>query len=117
MEARVSVTEGGDELSSLLDWLRQEDELRGRVRPLSVTPELGHMGGAGDALTVALGGGGAITVLVASISVWLRNRRSDVNVEVTIGDRKVSLDVKRFKADPAGVRELVEAASQALAQD
>jgi hypothetical protein len=75
------------------------------------------MGGISDTLTVAVGSGGALTVLATSISVWLRHRRSDLTVEITIGDRTAKIDGKRVKADPDSVRQIVEAAGQALAQD
>jgi hypothetical protein len=112
MEAPISVTDADDELRSLLDWLRQEDDFRGRVRLSSVVPEPGHMGGISDSLSVALGSGGAVTGLAASISVWLKHRRSDLTVEISIGDRKAKIDVKRVKADPDGVRQIVEAANR-----
>jgi hypothetical protein len=117
MEALISVTEDSDEARSLLDWLRQEDDFRGRVRLSPVAPKPGHMGGISDTLTVALGSGGAVTVLAMSISVWLKHRRSDLTVEVSIGDRTVKIDGKRVKADPDSVQQLVEAAGRALVQD
>ncbi|MGH3771052.1 MAG: effector-associated constant component EACC1 [Pseudonocardiaceae bacterium] len=44
-----------DELRSLPKWLRREDTLRGRVRSVQEPVRPGQMGGALDALVVALG--------------------------------------------------------------
>ena len=89
MEARVEV--GGaddpqDELSSLRNWLAGEDEFRGRVRIESAAIEAGAMGGVAEALVVALGSGGALTVLAGSVSVWLRERRSSLTVRIVNAD-------------------------------
>ncbi|MGH3930392.1 MAG: effector-associated constant component EACC1 [Pseudonocardiaceae bacterium] len=98
MQARVRVVEGHDiqaELVSLRRWLTSEDELRGRVtldQPL-LTP--GQMGALADVLLVALGGGGAGTVLAHSLRVWLSQRRGDVTIEVSTPDgRSVKLAAK-----------------------
>jgi hypothetical protein len=47
------------------------------------------MGSLEDALAVALGAGGALTVLANSISVWLTQRRADVKIEVRSEDGRV----------------------------
>ncbi|MFJ9618820.1 effector-associated constant component EACC1 [Streptomyces noursei] len=52
---RVPGAEG--QLRSLMDWLRHEDGLRGRVRACQSPPAPGEMGGALDALAVAVGSG------------------------------------------------------------
>lgn len=117
MDALVSVTDDDEALRALLAWLKQEDELRGRVRMAPTTPAPGEMGAITDTLTVALGGGGAVTVLLTSVSSWMRSRRSDVSVEVTVGERKVALEAKRVKAGPDELRELIESATQALDPD
>jgi threonine dehydratase len=71
-----------DELRSLRDWLAVDDTYRGRV-----TLETSHrgpedMGAVIDLLVVAVGSGGAATVLAGAIATWLRTRRSDVTVEI-----------------------------------
>lgn len=98
MQARIRVTAGRDivaELTSLREWLGREAAFRGRVQVESLPIESGHMGGIVDTLTVALGAGGAVTVLANSMSVWLKQRGSDVNIEVisSIG-KKVTLTAK-----------------------
>ena len=57
MEITVTVTGSGDarDLGSLRDWLRDEPELRGRVRLAVQPPDPGAMGGLSDLLTVAVG--------------------------------------------------------------
>ncbi len=85
METRL-VVEGADSaaaLVSLNEWLRRTDGLRSRVRLTQKAFAPGEMGGVFDALVVAAGAGGALTVLANSLSVWLRQpRRSTVTVSV-----------------------------------
>lgn len=93
----------GDALRSLLDWLRREDAFRGRVCAAQTPVRPGEMGaGALDALVVALGAGGAGTVLAASVSTWLNQpRRADVRLTITADDgRHIELDARRVR-DPA----------------
>jgi hypothetical protein len=72
------------------------------------------MGSFADALTVMVGSGGAVTVLLASIAVWLKNRRSDVTVELSLGDNKIRVDGKRIKSDPDSLAALIREATAAL---
>jgi hypothetical protein len=61
---------GGDiaELESLGDWLRGERELTGRVRLASAAPRSGELGAVSETLLVAVGSGGAITVLISALA-------------------------------------------------
>jgi hypothetical protein len=69
-------------LSDLKNWLSQEDELRGRVDRVLVTPRTGAMGALSDTLTVAVGSGGAATVLASAVHTWLKSRHSDLTIWV-----------------------------------
>jgi Effector Associated Constant Component 1 len=83
----VDGADGHTELTSLIDWLRHEVELRGRVRPVDTPPAAGAMGSLASVLTVAVGGGGTLTVLANSLTVWLRQpRRSTVHLSVVKPD-------------------------------
>lgn len=99
MQARIRVTAGRDivgELASLREWLGREAAFRGRVQVERQPIESGHMGGIADTLTLALGAGGAVTVLANSVSVWLEQRRSDVSIEVISSNgKKVTVTAKR----------------------
>lgn len=84
------------ELASLRGWLGREAAFRGRVQVERQPIESGHMGGIADALTLALGAGGTVTVLANSVSVWLKQRRSDVSIEVSSSNgKKVTVTAKR----------------------
>jgi hypothetical protein len=79
----------GDQWRSLRDWLGREVELRGHVELVEGKAAPGTLGGGlAAALTVGLGSGGAVTVLVSGIVSWLRQlaggSRRPVPVEVTI---------------------------------
>jgi hypothetical protein len=117
MDVLVATPEEPQNVSDLLDWLWQEDELRRRVRRSETSPRPGEMGALAETLTVAVGGGGALTVLLASVSSWIRTRRSDVTVEITVGKKKISIDAKRINADAESLQKLIIEAGQALDRD
>ncbi|MGH3722338.1 MAG: effector-associated constant component EACC1 [Pseudonocardiaceae bacterium] len=98
--------DGGDELRSLLDWLRHEDTLRGRVRSVQEPVRPGQMGGVLDALVMALGSDGAGAVLATSVSTWLSQRHTDVTLTAHDG-RTLELDARRVR-DPAVLLREVE---------
>ncbi|WP_157121168.1 effector-associated constant component EACC1 [Nocardia miyunensis] len=102
------MTDGPESLRSLLEWLRAEDELRGRVSLEPVFDKTGHeMGGMVDVLAVALSSGGAGAVLAGSLSTWLTQRRSDVKITVTdAGGRSIELDARRVPDVSALVRDI-----------
>ncbi|SUE28943.1 Uncharacterised protein [Nocardia farcinica] len=80
-------TNGGpDTAAQLLDWMRDDDGLRGRVRLQDRPIREGDMGAISDTVTVALGSGvtvGVVTALARSLTTWLTHRRSDITVTVT----------------------------------
>ncbi|MFB6814179.1 hypothetical protein ACFCV8_06505 [Streptomyces sp. NPDC056347] len=90
-------------LRSLRDWLTREDLFRGRLSLQGEAPRPGQMGAAVEVLMVAVGSGGAATVLARSVTTWLTQRRADVKVTVqTPGGSRIVVDVKRA-ADPERV--------------
>ncbi|MGW1055340.1 effector-associated constant component EACC1 [Streptomyces sp. NPDC001155] len=78
-----------DELRSLHAWLTDVDELRGRVGCKESPPEKGTLGPLLEALTVALGPGAAATALATTVIAWLRTRRSEIHIKVTLPDRRL----------------------------
>jgi hypothetical protein len=96
-----------DDLRSLRQWLTTEDVLRGRVRLVQAPLVPGQMGGVADAVVVALGAGGAGTILAQALVTWLRHRTADVKATITTarGDR-VELDAQRV-SDPQKAIEAV----------
>jgi hypothetical protein len=93
--------EGDDPVTDLEDlssWLRRERELRGQVQFAEQGPGPGELGSMATVLSVALGAGGALSVLAASLQAWFSQpRRSDVRVEIRGEDgRTVVIDAKRM---------------------
>ncbi|MEU9487602.1 hypothetical protein AB0D83_28815 [Streptomyces decoyicus] len=96
-----------DQLRLLLDWLRRDDVLRGRVQICQLPVSSGEMGGAMDALAVAVGSGGMGAVLANCLSTWISQRRSDLRITVTTEDgRSVEVDAKGV--DPQALAREVE---------
>jgi hypothetical protein len=113
VEIRISVADGDlADLESLDDWLRGEPELAGRVSAAGAPPTRGHLGALTEVLTVALGSGGAITVLAASLKGWLSlPRRSDVTVKIERKDgSSVTIAAKRVAAGQADVESIIRQA-------
>jgi hypothetical protein len=81
-----------DDLRQLARWLRDEDELRGRVKLVDHPIAAGEMGGALDAVEVVLTSGTA-SALVTSLFTWLTQRRATgkVRLKIRAGDRSVDL--------------------------
>lgn len=97
----------GDNLRSLWTWLVDHDEFRGRVELVQRPPRTGELGSVPEVLAIALGPGGAVTVLGGVLIAWLRQRRSDVKLTVSRdGERSsVELTVKRVaNVDAEGVQ-------------
>ncbi|MFJ7250046.1 hypothetical protein ACIQWA_36165 [Kitasatospora sp. NPDC098652] len=72
--------------TSLLAWLRAEDELRGRVELEAAPPHPGSLGTLADVLTVAVGAGGAVSGLTSALIAWIRRRAGETVVQVTLAD-------------------------------
>ena len=105
-----------EELRSLFTCLRGKQEFRGRVRLVETAPEPGTLGGWPEALAVALGEGGAITVLASAVMSWIRHRPSDVTCTLTLSEgRSVTLATARIRGtDLAGFRALLAQTVAAL---
>ncbi|KUN25113.1 hypothetical protein AQJ23_17255 [Streptomyces antibioticus] len=86
-EIRIKVHGDAAAEESLLDWLRQEPGLRGRVRHDTPPPQAGTMGSLGELVVESLVTGtiGTLMGLMAqSLSLWLGQRRSQGNAHTTV---------------------------------
>jgi hypothetical protein len=104
VEAEIRVFGGQDinvdevgELAALLEWLGGERGLAGAVREVRLPPGPGELGGAVEALVVALGAGGAAGTLARSLFGWLRTRRPSLKVTVTRGDRSLAVEASEVR--------------------
>ena len=95
MDAQIRIAGGsGGELTDLGEWLGDEDELRGRVRAVRGPVGDTELGPVVELLTVALGAGGAGTVLASSLKTWLITRRTTAKITVKSAGRSVTLDIQ-----------------------
>lgn len=112
----VTITDGSlDELRALRAWLTQEERLRGRVTlTQDGPPEPGTLGMALEALSVSIESGGAVTVLIAGIMSWIRQRygqRHRANATV-IKLRRADGATVEISAATAGAWSTAEIAAQ-----
>lgn len=109
MESRIAVAGSDADTASLWDWLRQEPELRGRVQMGGAAAVEGTMGVPVE-LLVELTATGAAAALARTLTVWLRQRRSDVTIKVRGKDgRTVSVDAHRVPDPEALLRSVLDA--------
>ena len=101
-------------LEVLAAWFDEESELRGLIKPVAAVPDPGELGAISDTLLAAVGSGGAISVLAASLKAFFsRPRGAKVRLTVTRADgTRLELD-----ADRVGRRSVPELARQLLAAD
>lgn len=83
---QVTGDEAAGELRSLVTWLQDEPELRGRTRLASEYGRSGALDASLEILTVALAPGGAGSAFAAAFIAWIRSRRGDVEAELTRPD-------------------------------
>jgi len=102
VEIWIASAGGGrtDNLESLDDWLKGVPKLAGQVRMSGPAPQVGELGALSDALVVAVGSGGVLSVLATSLHAWLSQpRRSDVRIRVQgSGGRVAEIDANRVDA-------------------
>ncbi|MER5935131.1 hypothetical protein [Streptomyces sp. NPDC002054] len=121
MDVRV-LAEGqdaADQLRSLQEWLVGVEELRGRVTAEEAPPPAGKLGPVLETLVVALGPGGAVTAFSVAVLAWLRTRRGDVRIRLTLpGRRSLELTARRVSGlDAETLRRQVADMADALAME
>lgn len=103
MSIRISLEDKGQtsELESLSDWLRREPRLSGRVSVTGPVPDATELGALVDAVVVAVGSGGMLSVLATSLSSWLSlPRKSSVRIRIQgEANRSVEIDADRVDAE------------------
>nr|WTB32606.1 hypothetical protein OG781_26820 [Streptomyces sp. NBC_00830] len=114
-DLRVTVDGGIDEVLSLQRWLSGHDDFAGRTRLCRDGPEPGQMGAVLETITVAAGSGGAVTALIGTLSVWMRNRGAKITATVKKGNRSVTITADRVRAaEMAQLQEMVAEFSRTL---
>jgi hypothetical protein len=97
-------------LEELSEWLGQEPELRGLVSVQCSPAQAGQLGPLAEVLVAAVGAGGALSVLMGSLKVFLSQpRHTDVRIVVSTPDgRRVEIDAKRVPDAESLVRQALE---------
>lgn len=95
------------ELRSLHDWLLQEPGLRSsKVSQAVPTPSPGEMGALNDVLIVALGSGGAGTVLAGALSAWLQTRVTAFSLRIRTPAGEIEMETKNLEEIEALVEQI-----------
>lgn len=96
------------EASSLLAWLDREPGLRGRVTRGQEPLAPGRMGSVLHTIVVTLGSGGSVALLARSLPLWIKQRRTEVTIELSVGDRTAHIEANHL--EPEHARQLIEEA-------
>ncbi|WP_326759903.1 hypothetical protein OHB35_24145 [Streptomyces phaeochromogenes] len=114
MEAQISISgvDGQKQLESLESWLRVDPSFRGRTN-LDGIPAEGDLGTGIELLTVAIGGGGVLSVLLASLNGWLQQpRKLDIILKVT-GPTGATVEIDAKRTTSEEIAELLNRALEA----
>lgn len=87
IDVRITIDGTGADGESLWDWLRQEPELRGRIRRCSLPPPPGAMGSLTELVVegIVTGTIGTLAGLLGqSLSIWLTRPRTHSGSRTTI---------------------------------
>ncbi|MCX5358481.1 hypothetical protein OG864_07215 [Streptomyces sp. NBC_00124] len=108
MEAQIRVygVDGQKQLESLDSWLRLDPNFRGCTR-LVGSPSDGDLGTGIELLTVAIGSGGVISVLVAALSTWLQQPRKPDIVLKVVGSTGVTVEIDAKRTTPEEAQKLL----------
>jgi len=95
MDVQIRIADSDyEDSAALYEWLQSEPEFRGRVRAIPATIKENDLGPVIELLTVALGSGGAGTILASSLKTWLRTRQTTAKITVESAGRSITLDVQ-----------------------
>jgi hypothetical protein len=112
----ISVPGGAAVIQELAQWLEQYDGLAGRVAPAPTEPTPGRLGPGLDALAIAVGSGGALTVLAKGLVAWASSYRSQRGSDVYIhvsrpGGPELTVDLRNVTDAEAALKQVLEQAS------
>ncbi|MER7913317.1 hypothetical protein [Streptomyces sp. NPDC096068] len=91
LEIRLGVGESDRDFASLLQWLRRERDLQGRVRTQRLASQPEELGASFELISIAIGSGGIATAFVTSLGSWLTSRRTEQSVTVTLDGKSVQI--------------------------
>lgn len=110
----ISVAEGADYVDDLAQWLGQYPELSGKITSPSADGQTGIMAGSlVDALVVAVGAGGSLTVLAKGIVAWAGSYRLQRGVDVHVyainrDGEKIAVDVRNAPSAESVLSQILE---------
>jgi len=111
MDAQIRMADDVSvELAALGEWLQGEDALRGRIRVVHGAIGETELGPVVELLTVALGTGGAGTVLASSLKTWLLTRKTTAKIIVESAGRSVTLELQSVSEVAPLLEQILKAA-------
>jgi hypothetical protein len=103
---------------SLRRWLDGTDELRGRLDVTPAPARPGELGPDPETVRLLIESAGAVALAVESVMLWLKSRRSDVTIEVSVGDRRITVKSNSLRnASTGDLAELTRDTVRALTEE
>ncbi|MCW6008610.1 hypothetical protein K1W54_29300 [Micromonospora sp. CPCC 205371] len=93
------------DLRSLFSFLEAHGQFDGLLELRSLGPD-DHLGALTDAIVVAVGSGGAISMVVAVVGSWLQRRTSTIKVSFTNDQTGQSLELSGTRIREASTEDL-----------
>jgi hypothetical protein len=116
MDARIWIADDtGDELALLSEWLRGEDELRGRVKIVYGPVRDTELGSLPELLSVTFGAREAGTVLASSLISWIQTRRTTTKITVESVGYSVTLDSETVGETGPLLEQILQAGAEGAA--
>ena len=109
IELRIQVEDDGD-FASLQDWLAGISGLA--ITPVPGPSRVGAQGSGWDFLGVACGTGGAVTVAMNALKVWLESRVTKVRVKIGPDGKEFAFSGSNVQAAMAELLALAKALEQ-----
>ncbi|WP_148308105.1 effector-associated constant component EACC1 [Actinoplanes friuliensis] len=111
-EFRFAIDGVGDPGSSLLNWLRQEELIKGCVSRHIPPIQPGELGAFSELAVAIPTIAGAAAVVARSIALWMAQNRSDVTLTVKAEDGTdlVTLEAKRVRDPQRLIQAVLETA-------
>ena len=112
----ISAPGGAADLDELAQWLEQYEGLAGRVSVAPAEPRPGRLGSGLDALAIAVGSGGALTVLARGLVAWASSYRSQRGSDVYVhasrpGGAELTVELRNVTDAESVLNQVLEQAS------
>jgi hypothetical protein len=107
IEIKIESRDPATDLAELWEWLDGEPKLRALLHKTPRRMTESELGTVWDAISIAVGSGGVLTVLARSLSTWLKSRRGSVMMTIKTPSREIKIDIQGTRDPLPAIQELL----------